>query len=338
MPHSHRLPPCVLVVLLGLAAFAPLSALAQSAGAPELPTDANQWINSSPLTYGGMRGKSVFLWYFEETCPGCAGKWPALKKLAEENADRPVLFVAVNSGNDSRQLAGYIKKHKIDWPVIVDPDRSFEQASGVEEISLQNIHQVMVVKPDGEFATGDWDDLPGTVDKAADGAEWKVKYDRLDPSMHAAVRRMEFGDFRPAALAIRNGLKDKDPNVQRAARQVGQQIQRLMQQAVDEAVADLAADDVWAQFEARECIAQRFSPHKLPDAAAAELDRLRTDPAVKQELSASRAVDVNAAAVRSEDTSVRERAVTRLERVLSTYPNTRAAARAKELLESAGAP
>jgi peroxiredoxin len=311
------------------------AASAQAPSAPELPTNPEQWLNSSPLTYDGMRGKSVVFWYFEETCPSCAKKWAALQKLAEENADRPVLFVAVNSGNDPERLAGYLKKHNVNWPVIVDPDRSFEKASGVGEISLQNIHQVQYVDSEGQFAMGRWDDLAATVNKASDGAAWKVKYDKLHPSMHAAVRRMEYGDFRPAATAIAHGLKDNDPQIQKAAQVVDQQVQRLMKQALKQAVDRAPADDAWARFEAFEQVAQRFAPHKLPKDADVELKRLRSDPAVKQEVSAAKAVDANAAALQSENETMRKRAVTRLERVVTMYPRTRAAERAKELLASA---
>jgi len=343
MRHLRFSVPCIAAVMAVLATSLLLApcfaqAIGAPAEAPPLPTDPERWMNSSPLSYEGLRGKGVVLWYFEETCPKCAGKWEGLKQLAEENADKPVLFVAVNSGTDPRQLAAYLAKHDIDWPVIVDPDRSFERASGVNEISLQNIHQVKALKSDGSFTWGRWDKLAETVDAVADGADWKVKYDRLHPALHAAVRRMEFGDYRPVAVAIAHGLKDRDPKVKRAARQVSEHIEKQMRQALEQAIDGAAADDAWAQFEARERVAQKFAPHKLPKDEATKLEKLRRDPAVKQELTAARAVEANAAALQSEDERERKRAAGRLERVLKTFPKTRAAARAKELLAGADAP
>ena len=75
---------------------------------PPLPTNAAQWANSSPLTYDGMNGKGVVFWYFEETCPSCAKKWGGLKALADAYADKPVLFVAVNSGSNPWALDVYL--------------------------------------------------------------------------------------------------------------------------------------------------------------------------------------------------------------------------------------
>jgi thiol-disulfide isomerase/thioredoxin len=299
---------------------------------PELPASADQWFNSSPLTYDGIKGKSAVLWYFEETCPNCEKKWPALKQLAEEHADEPVLFIAVNSGSDPRALAAYLERNDIDWPVLYDPDRSFEAASGVGEISLQNVHQVKLILADGKFATGRWNDLPGSVTKALDGAAWKVKYDRLHEAMHAAVRRMEFGDFRPSAVAIRNGLKDKSPEVRKAAEQVQQHVERQMKQAIDAAAASATADDLFARYQALQTVADQFAPHKLPKEQAAELAKLAKDPAVQKEIRAAKAVDAQAALLASPDERVRQRATAVLERVGKSFPGTRGAARAQELL------
>ena len=66
--HTARLGLVVGVALLACAslagdarvAFAQLpSAMAER---PPLPTAAEQWANSSPLTYDGMKGKAVVLW------------------------------------------------------------------------------------------------------------------------------------------------------------------------------------------------------------------------------------------------------------------------------------
>jgi hypothetical protein len=52
---------------------------------PALPTDADQWINSGPLTYDNFRGKGVVLWYFEEM--------PALRREVAGNARNVAQYV-----------------------------------------------------------------------------------------------------------------------------------------------------------------------------------------------------------------------------------------------------
>lgn len=301
---------------------------------PPLPTGAERWANSSPLTYDGMQGKAVVFWYFEERCPTCAKKWVGLKELAEAHADDPVLFVGVNSGTAPRELASYMQKNGVDWPVIADFDRSFEQASGINEISLQNIHQVKVLTADGSFIDGRWNDLPGTVEKALEGAAWKVKYDRLNPVFHAAVRRMEYGDYRPAATAIAKGLRDKSPEIKKGAAQLQGAIEKKITEAIAEATAG-SEGDAWVRFTSLETVADRFAPQALPKAAAAELKSLERDPAVQKELKAAKAVAANEELLASEEPRDRQRAVKVLTKVVESYPETRGAAKAKELLAAA---
>ena len=324
---------------LAMAPVGPRVALSQLPSAmaerPALPTAAEQWANSSPLTYEGMKGKAVVFWYFEEGCPTCAKKWVGLKALADAHADDPVLFVGVNSGTEPRQLASYMHKNGVDWPVIADLDRSFEQASGIEQISLQNIYQIKVLTADGSFVNGRWDDIPGTVEKALEGASWKAKYDRVNPAFHAAVRRMEYGDYRPAAMAIAKGLRDKSPEIKQGAAQLQEAIEKKMMQAVDEATAKNAGD-AWVRFTSLETVADRFAPQQLPKEAAAELKKLERDPAVQNELKAAKAVAVNEELLASQEPRDRQRAIKVLNKVVESYPDTRGAAKAKELLAAAG--
>ena len=36
------------------------------------------WVNSDPISLESLRGKAVFLYFFEETCPKCRDRWPSL--------------------------------------------------------------------------------------------------------------------------------------------------------------------------------------------------------------------------------------------------------------------
>jgi hypothetical protein len=64
----------LVVVFVGaFSSIAPL-AIGQTAGVPTqrpaLPARADQWINSSPLTYESLHGKGAILYYFEEASRG----------------------------------------------------------------------------------------------------------------------------------------------------------------------------------------------------------------------------------------------------------------------------
>ena len=62
--------------------FALLAAASVVAAEPDsalLPANPAMWLNSPPLSAESLKGKGVFLWFFEETCPSCRGKWPGME-------------------------------------------------------------------------------------------------------------------------------------------------------------------------------------------------------------------------------------------------------------------
>ncbi|MCA9232762.1 MAG: redoxin domain-containing protein, partial [Planctomycetales bacterium] len=286
--------------LYGFVTFACYIACSQTTSAitlpdtpPELPTDPEQWINSSPLTYEGLREKGIVFWYFEETCPKCAARWPDLLKEVEQFSDLPVLFVAVNSGCDRREIAKYVRDHRIPWPVLVDPDRSFEAASGDVAISLNRIVDVRMLKPDKTYSWGWWNDVPLTVEHAAKGAKWDFKYDRIAEELRPAARRMEFGDFMPAAEAIKIGESSDSQELRRTVVHLRNYIHKQMKENLDAELADSSDENPWQRYQALVRTAQRFAPHELPPSETAELRQLEKAPAVMNETRAQKAIEAS---------------------------------------------
>ena len=67
-----------------------LVATARAVEVPEFPADPAQWINSGPLSASGLKGKGIVLWFFEEECPRCRARWPALIESAKKFEGQPV--------------------------------------------------------------------------------------------------------------------------------------------------------------------------------------------------------------------------------------------------------
>src|SRR5688572_19238738 len=139
-----------------------------------LPTNPSMWLNSPPLSAEALKGKGVFLWFYEEGCPTCRAKWPGLYELAKKYQGQPVVFIAVNSGNPPAEVAQYAREVRLTWPIIVDPTREFEKLYMDNEISLQNIHQCQLILPSGKKTNGQWSDLDASVQVALTGASWKI--------------------------------------------------------------------------------------------------------------------------------------------------------------------
>ena len=131
-----------------------------------LPTDKSAWIGSLPFTQKTLNGKVMVLWFFEEGCPKCKAKWRELNSLPVSYKGKPVIFVAVNSGNSREAVADYVRENKVNLAVIADTDRQLEKLGGFGEISLNNVYQVAIMTPDGQLHQADPNDLKATAEAA----------------------------------------------------------------------------------------------------------------------------------------------------------------------------
>ncbi len=338
-PQRHRAFISTARVCAALLAFAWLLCISPLATAinlpdtpPPLPENGYQWLNSSPLTYEDAQGKGIVFWYYEESCPVCASKWPGIMEAVDQHAQAPVLFIGVISGRSRADVRSYVRKNKVDWPVIVDEDRSFEAASGDVSIDLNRIVDVRVVQPDGSYTWGWSNDIPKTVEHASMGGDWKFEHERFPEEFRPAVRRLEFGDYLSAAPAIRAGLKSDSKSLQKTAGYMQQYVEHQMRASIARHTQSLGETDHYGRYLALASTSERFTPHKLPQAEADELEELRKLPAVAGEVTARKIVDAALPLLSNPDPKKQAKAVTRLKRVVERHPGTQAAADAETLI------
>ena len=96
-------------------------------------------------------------------------RWKELLPMAQKYEGKPVVFIAINSGTSRGDVEQYARDVGVNWPIIVDSDRSFEKQSDIGTISLQNIFQPRIIKSDGRWAKADWENLEPGVDEALKG-------------------------------------------------------------------------------------------------------------------------------------------------------------------------
>jgi thiol-disulfide isomerase/thioredoxin len=266
--------------------FAFLVAGANVLGATEepsvaLPSNAGNWINSSPITLPTLAGKGAVVYFFEEECPRCRARWPELMALSKKYEDQPVAFVAVNSGTDRAALMNYAKQNKVGWPIIVDGSRELERAAGVNEISLSNIFQVRVIRPDGKMIPARWDDLDGAVQLALKGAAWKNDPTDIPESMRPASRALEFGNYAAAGPLIVKGRSSPDAATKKGAEKLMGIVQPKIDADLAAAKASMAAGDKWTALNKYSDLAQQFQGFTLPPEAITQRNALINDSQVK---------------------------------------------------------
>jgi peroxiredoxin len=297
-----------------------------------LPDQPAAWVNSPPISLAALQGKSAVLWFFEEQCPNCKKKWPALQAAAKQFEGKPIVFIAVNSGNSRYEVEQYAREVGLRWPVIVDPTRQFEKLCGINEISLQNIHQLGMILPSGQFKQGDWNDIPGSAAKALEGAAWKVDPAAIPSALKAAWTAVEFGNPAAAATAVKKGLNSPKPDIQQAAGKLHEAVQTEAQESLKLAEQWLEGNGPWEAYKVYAGVKERFAGYDLPVDVTAKMKELESGSQVKNEVAAGKALDAAAKMLRSNSASSQRSAVTRLKKLVSDYANTEAAAQAQQFL------
>lgn len=298
-----------------------------------LPESANQWMNSAPLSLDALEGKGLVLYYFEEQCPSCEKRWPQLLSIAEQHSDEPVVFVAVNSGNTSSQIAGYLKRNKIDWPVIVDPDRSFEQSSLGKTISLQNIYQTCVLTAKGEWHGADSNDLGTAARAAAEGGEWIVDPAGMPEGLRQAWQEIEIGNYPKAARAIMRAGREGDAATKQAAKQLFEVVKKAMDDDISSIAMQLKAGQNWPAYQSLELFIEQYDGYPMNPAIAEKHKEVGEMEEVKNQYKAAKKL---AAAIRTGSKNrpdAIEKGTKMLEKLIADFPNTEAAEEAQELLD-----
>lgn len=319
---------CLLLVCFGWnVSFAP------AAPAPDFPATM---LNSPPLNKDGLRGKVVVLYYYEEDCPTCRKAWPERLKIAQSYKDKPVIFIAVNSGNSSADVASYLSEVNCKWPAIVDQDRSFEKASGLDNpISLQNIYQARIITPEGELVGANAGAVNQSVDQHLSRASWKIDPKEVPDPLKLAWQFLEIGNFNQASASLtsaQNSLKDDTGKA--AAEKIKAVISAEFNNAIAAAKEAEAAGNAWAALKGYKLAVQQFSSLPETKELKTTITKLSADPAVVSELKAGKLWNEAQLAARSPNAATQKRAIQQAQQVVREYPNTEAATAAQAALDT----
>lgn len=319
------------------AAVMVLAAIAARAAAQEGPWNSaadiefpDIWIGSNPIKFEDLKGKAAVLYFYEESCPKCKGRWPGILATAAQYADKPVAFVAVNSGTPLPLVAQYATSVHLNWPVIVDLDRSFEKACGVGEISLKNIVRTVYVTPEGKIMPGAGK-IEDTIERALKGASWNIDPSEVPAELWPTWRSIEFAQYAQAAPSLAKAKSSRKGEVKAAAQKLADLVAKRGAEAL--AAAKAAAEK--SKFRGSEeyaAVADRFAGYAVAAEASAAQRELAKDPAYRQELTAIKQLDKQRRLFASPKPAVRERAAETIKKIIDDHPDSEAARQARELL------
>ena len=105
--------------------------LAESLTGKKAPDFSNLrgWINTSPLTIDGLKGKVVLLDFWTYSCVNCIRTLPHMKMLHERYAKDPFILVGVHTPEfefekNPENVAAAVKRFGLEYPVAIDSENT----------------------------------------------------------------------------------------------------------------------------------------------------------------------------------------------------------------------
>ena len=108
--------------------------------------------------------KSVLVNFWATWCSYCVEEMPDLVKLQAKNEPRGFTVLGVNAGENASQAAAFIRKHGINFPVVLDEDMAVSQ-----QYNLIGLPTSFLISSDGKIIgqyTGFTPSLVSDVEKS----------------------------------------------------------------------------------------------------------------------------------------------------------------------------
>lgn len=249
--------------------------------------------------------------------------------VADKYEGEPIVFIAVNSGNDKVSVSKYLKKNKIGWPTIVDYDRAFEKMADVGEVSLRNIWQFATVNAEGEIRRSA-NDPEKAAQRVLKDAKWNVDLKLIPPALQAEWKAVEFGDYSKAARGLKRASNSSKPELKAGADVLMDYVSEKMNGLVTEADEARESDEVWIAYKKYSQAKEVFAGYDLPEEALEHWKELKSNKKVKSEISAEKQL---ASAGRIAAKSGVRRVIGKLKKLIEQHPDTEAAAVAQKVLD-----
>jgi len=264
--------------------------------------------------------------------------WPGLQAVASKFQDKPVLFLAVNSGTPRPQLQAYLRKNRVRWPAIADTDRSFERSCGVPPISLKNIYTVRIMKPDGKLVATSPTRMEQTLAGVVGAAKWNVDPEGIPSGLRTAWFHVEFGNFAMAAGVLKKARNSRKTETKQGARKLLDYVGEKMSKQIEAAKTADGDGKAWEAYRGYSDAAVRYKGFDLPKDITATINKLKGNADVKKEVAALRILGAAKRKLYGKTISARKSGFRALERLADQQSETQAGREAEQLIKSLGMP
>jgi len=94
-----------------------------------------------------LRGKVVLVNFWATWCPPCRKEMPDLDTLAHRFAKQGLVVLSLSDEDDHAKVASYVASHKINYPILLDPE-----GATAKNFHVEGIPKTFIFNRDGKLA------------------------------------------------------------------------------------------------------------------------------------------------------------------------------------------
>jgi peroxiredoxin len=114
------------------------------------PAFSLKTLDGNTVSTSQLKNKTYVVNFFNSWCIPCQQEAPALKSFyAEHKNDADFAMIGIITDDDAATMRDYVRKEKIDWPVLVDPQGTASLGYGTT-----GQPETYVIAPDGVAVCG----------------------------------------------------------------------------------------------------------------------------------------------------------------------------------------
>ena len=81
-----------------------------------------QNLDGQSVSLNDLKGKPVLLNFWSTRCPPCVAEMPYLQEIYDEWSGKGLMLLAINGGESSSTVKGFMQNHNLSLPVLLDTE------------------------------------------------------------------------------------------------------------------------------------------------------------------------------------------------------------------------
>jgi len=93
-----------------------------------------QNLDGQSISLNDLKGKPVLINFWATRCPPCVSEMPYLQEIYEEWSGKGLMVLAINIGDSSSEVEGFLQNHNLSLPVLLGTKRNVAQKYNIRWI------------------------------------------------------------------------------------------------------------------------------------------------------------------------------------------------------------